>query len=99
MRSGAKRSDDTEQRSDDTERHCVGSQTIALRRRVAYSGGAIRFRMKLTSPIRLRLQEEHAHWLDTLRGGAITSRQAAIRHVIAQAMAAAKGSEAGHDPR
>ncbi len=53
--------------------------------------------MKLCSPIRLRLQEEHAHWLDTLRGGAITSRQAAIRHVIAQAMAAAKGDQAKGD--
>lgn len=53
--------------------------------------------MKLTSPIRLRLQEEHAQWLDTLRSGAITTRAAAIRHVIDQAMAAAKGAKAGHD--
>lgn len=42
--------------------------------------------MDLSNPFRVRLARQHLVWLDSLRGGAITTRAQALRHVIDEAM-------------
>lgn len=42
--------------------------------------------MDLSSPFRIRLATEQIEWLDSLRGGPITTRAQALRHVLNEAM-------------
>ena len=42
--------------------------------------------MGLSDPFRIRLAADHVAWLDSLKGGAITTRAQALRHVLDEAM-------------
>jgi hypothetical protein len=42
--------------------------------------------MDLADPFRIRLATEQLEWLDSLRGGPITTRAQALRHVLSEAM-------------
>jgi len=42
--------------------------------------------MDLADPFRIRLAVEQIEWLDSLRGGPITTRAQALRHVLNEAM-------------
>ena len=42
--------------------------------------------MDLSNPFRVRLARQHLVWLDSLRGGAVTTRAQALRQVLDEAM-------------
>lgn len=50
--------------------------------------------MGLSDPFRIRLARDHVEWLDSLRGGAITTRAQALRQVLDDAMRQHRKEEA-----